>query len=153
MNLCALATILCSNPELSNLLETQVPTMMALAKGSKSVTIVQKPEEVPEGCSTDTVGADIVVNLLIKVRRTSRVTLRTLLTGSRQGLVNIDAEIAKAQKKITAAQTNVERLKKVVAKAETPEEVKTSSAEQVKVLEAEMAALQLSVEQFRKMGN
>lgn len=76
-----------------------------------------------------------------------------LNTFSAQGLVNIDTEIAKAEKKITAAQTNVEKLKKVVARAETPDEVKASSAEQMKVLEAEMAALQLSVEQFKKMGN
>lgn len=41
--------------------------MLALAKGSKSIVIVEKKEDVPEGCSTDTVGADITVNLLIKV--------------------------------------------------------------------------------------
>lgn len=54
---------------------------------------------------------------------------------------------------MTAAQANIDKLKKVVAKAETPEEIKATSSEQMKVLEAEMAALQLSVEQFRKMGN
>lgn len=43
--------------------------MVALAKGSQSINIVDKAEAVPEGCSTDTVGADIVVNLLIKVSR------------------------------------------------------------------------------------
>lgn len=41
--------------------------MLALAKGSKTINIVDKLEDVPEGCSTDTVGADITVNLLIKV--------------------------------------------------------------------------------------
>lgn len=70
-----------------------------------------------------------------------------------QGLVNIETEIAKAEKKTTAAQANVDKLKKVIARAETPEEIKATSAEQMKVLEAEMAALQLSIEQFKKMGN
>ena len=70
-----------------------------------------------------------------------------------QGLVNIETEIAKAEKKTTAAQANVDKLKKVIARAETPEEIKATSAEQMKVLEAEMAALQLSIEQFKKMDN
>lgn len=42
--------------------------MNALAKGSKSIDVVSNVSEVPEGCSTETVGADIIVNLLIKVR-------------------------------------------------------------------------------------
>lgn len=44
--------------------------MTALAKGSQSIEIVDSISDVPEGCSTDTVGADIVVNLLIKVSLT-----------------------------------------------------------------------------------
>lgn len=40
---------------------------MALVKGCQSIKIVDNASDVPEGCSTDTVGADIVVNLLIKV--------------------------------------------------------------------------------------
>jgi valyl-tRNA synthetase len=62
-----LGTILTSNSDLSSLLQAQVPTLLALVKGSKSINIVQKQEDVPEGCSTETVGADIIVNLLIKV--------------------------------------------------------------------------------------
>lgn len=52
---------------MSGLLEAQIPTMVALAKGSQSIKIVDNINDVPEGCSTDTVGADIIVNLLIKV--------------------------------------------------------------------------------------
>ena len=128
-----IAYIQCSNPELLPLLKDQVPTLSALIKGSKSVEIVEAVSDVPEGCSSETVGANIVVHLLIK------------------GMINVEQEIAKAEKKVTAAQSGIEKLKKVIAKAETPEEIKTKSAEDVKVLEAEMAALSLNIEQFSKM--
>ena len=61
------AYIQCSNPQLHALLQDQTLTIAALVKGSKSVEIVEKAIEVPEGCSSETVGADIVVHLLIKV--------------------------------------------------------------------------------------
>jgi valyl-tRNA synthetase len=97
------------------------------------VQIVESASEVLEGCSSETVGADIVVHLLIK------------------GLINIEQELAKAEKKVNAAKNGIERLKKVVAKPETPEEIKAKSTDEIKVLEAEMAALSLSIEQFSKM--
>jgi len=125
--------IQCNNPELLPLLKEQTPTVAALVKGSKSVEVVDKLSDVPEGCSSDTVGADVVVHLLIK------------------GLINVDAELTKTQKKITGVSANIDKLSKMVNKAETPEEVRTASAEQLKQLEAELAALNINVEQFNKM--
>lgn len=75
----------------------------------------------------------------------------TLTQSFPQGLVNIDAELTKAEKKITAARAGIDKYQKVVDKAETPAEVKASSADSMKVLEAELAALQLSVQQFNRM--
>ena len=63
----------------------------------------------------------------------------------------IEQELAKAEKKVNAARSGIERLQKVVAKPETPEEIKAKSAEEIKVLEAEMAALSLNIEQFSRM--
>lgn len=128
-----LATIQTSNPDLAKLLESQIPTLTALIKGSKQVRIVSSASDVPEGCSSDTVGADIVVHLLIK------------------GLINVDTEMAKAQKKMTAAQSGIDKLVKSIEKKETPEEIKAQSRDSLKVLEAEMKALTLNMEQFEKM--
>lgn len=66
-------------------------------------------------------------------------------------MINIEQELAKAEKKVNAARSGIERLQKVVAKPETPEEIKAKSAEEIKVLEAEMAALSLNIEQFSRM--
>lgn len=123
----------CSNAELVPLLKKQIPTLTALIKGSKSVEIVSSASDVPEGCSSETIGADIVVHLLIK------------------GLINVDQELAKAEKKVAAAQGSIEKLRKAIAKAETPDEIKRKNEDDIKVLEAEMAALSLNIEQFSKM--
>jgi valyl-tRNA synthetase len=68
-----------------------------------------------------------------------------------QGLVNIDTEIAKAEKKITAAKATMQKSQKLIANPDTPEEVKASTAESMKALETELAALQLSVHTFNNM--
>lgn len=123
----------CSNANLMPLLQEQIPTLLALVKGCTSVKIVEQASDVPEGCSSETIGADIVVHLLVK------------------GLINVDAELAKAEKKIALAQTSMNKLKVTLERAETPEEIKAKNAEELKVLEAEIAALTLSTEQFAKM--
>ena len=49
-----------------------------------------------------------------------------------QGFINVEAELAKAEKKMTAAQAGVERLNKIIQKPETPADIKGLSAEQVR---------------------
>ena len=105
--------------------------MSALIKGSKSVQVVTSASDVPEGCSSETIGADIVVHLLLK------------------GLVNVEVELAKAEKRIAQAQTNLTRMQGIISKSETPASIRASSEESVKSLEAEIKAMSLSMQQFR----
>ena len=48
-----------------------------------------------------------------------------------QGFINVGVELAKAEKKMTAAKMGMEKLTKIIAKAETPDDIKVLSAEQV----------------------
>ena len=96
------------------LLQEQIPTLLALVKGCTSVRIVEQASDVAEGCSSETIGADIVVHLLVK------------------GLINVDAELAKAEKKIALAQTSMNKLKVTLERTETPEEIKAKNSEEVR---------------------
>lgn len=107
------AYILCSDATLAKKLKEQVSTISALVKGSKVVEVVERASDVPEGCSSDTVGADIVVHLMIK------------------GFINIETELAKAEKKIAAAQAGLAKHQAVVSRPETPAEIRAISEENV----------------------
>jgi hypothetical protein len=95
------------------MLREQKPSIGALVKGSKVVEVLESMSDVPEGCSSETVGADVVVNLLIK------------------GFINVDVELAKAEKKVAAAQAGIDRHQKAISKPETPDSIKASLTEDV----------------------
>jgi valyl-tRNA synthetase len=125
-------------PEEKALFESQVPTISALTKGCSKVEVIQgSSSQIPAGCGSAVVSSTVVVYLQV------------------QGLVNLEAEVAKCDKKIDLARLNLEKLYKVISQpdyqATVPEAVQISNEEKRKTLEVELSALQESREMFAKL--
>lgn len=54
---------------LTSLLSSQAPVLSALTKGCKSVEVCQTVEDVPEGCASELVTADVTVHLMVRVSK------------------------------------------------------------------------------------
>ncbi|KAI9568346.1 tRNA synthetases class I-domain-containing protein [Boletus coccyginus] len=120
------------------LFESQVPTVIALTKGCSKVEVIQgSSSQIPAGCGSAVVSSTVVVYLQV------------------QGLVNLEAEVAKCDKKIDLARLNLDKLHKVISHPDyqvtVPEAVQFGNEEKRKTLEVELAALQESREMFVKL--
>lgn len=106
-----------SDPEAA-LFEPQLPTIVALTKGCKSAKVVRSSSEIPEGC-----GASVV---------TSTITVHTLV----RGLVDLDVEIAKCDKKLDLARLNLAKIVKMESQADyvetVPENVRLANEDKVR---------------------
>ncbi|KAJ3564931.1 hypothetical protein NP233_g7968 [Leucocoprinus birnbaumii] len=121
----------------ASLLETQVPTIVALTKGCKSAIVVRSTNEIPEGCGASIVTASVAVHTLVR------------------GLVDLDVEIAKCDKKLDLARLNLAKIVKVEAQPDygetVPENVRLTNEEKRKTIETEVATLEASREMFNKL--
>ena len=68
----SLAHVQCNKTADKELIEREAPTIMALTKGAQSITAVTKSDEVPVGCISESVTPNVVVHLMVKVRRCHR---------------------------------------------------------------------------------
>ncbi|KAF8332211.1 tRNA synthetases class I-domain-containing protein [Amanita rubescens] len=119
------------------LLGSQLPTIVALTKGCKSSIVVRNLSEIPAGCGAAVVTPTVAVHVLVK------------------GLVNLEAEINKCDKKLDLARLNMAKVVKVESQPDylvtVPEDVRLSNEEKRKTLEAEIATLELAKEAFTKL--
>ncbi|KAF8994628.1 tRNA synthetases class I-domain-containing protein [Cyathus striatus] len=74
---------------------TQLPTIVTLTKGCKSAIVVRDNSEMPAGCGSGVVTSSIVVHTLVR------------------GLVDLDVEIGKCDKKPDLARLNLSKVAKV----------------------------------------
>ena len=122
-------------PEQKAMLQTQEPIIMALTKGSGQVIFVDEDGEVPQGCGTETVTADINVHIPV------------------QGKVDAKAEIEKLEKKSTMAVQNKEKVLKTVQQPNyenaVKPEVRLVNQEKIEKFDAEIEALTQAIERFR----
>ncbi|KAG6885779.1 hypothetical protein C0993_009884 [Termitomyces sp. T159_Od127] len=125
------------NDEEATLFESQLPTIVALTKGCKSAKVVRDLSEIPDGCGGAVVTPSIAVHTLVR------------------GLVDLDVEIAKCDKKLDLARLNLQKVVKVESQADyaetVPENVRLANEEKRKTLEAEISTLELSKEMFTKL--
>ncbi|KAG6890754.1 hypothetical protein C0992_012726 [Termitomyces sp. T32_za158] len=125
------------NDEEAALFESQLPTIVALTKGCKSAKVVRDLSEIPDGCGGAVVTPSIAVHTLVR------------------GLVDLDVEIAKCDKKLDLARLNLQKVIKVESQADyaetVPENVRLANEEKRKTLEAEISTLELSKEMFTKL--
>ncbi|KAI0031097.1 tRNA synthetases class I-domain-containing protein [Vararia minispora EC-137] len=119
------------------LFESQVPTMVTLTKGCKSIKIIRDVSEVQAGCGSAALTPTIAVHILVR------------------GLVDLEAEIAKAEKKLGFAQLNLDKILRIESQADyestVPVNVRLANEEKRKTYEAEVATLTQSKENFAKL--
>ncbi|KAF9565455.1 hypothetical protein CPC08DRAFT_815475 [Agrocybe pediades] len=115
----------------------QVATIVALSKGCKSAKVVRDINEVPAGCGSAVVTPSIIVHTLVR------------------GLVNLDNEISKCDKKLDLARLNLQKIVKLESQPEyadtVPANVQASNADKRKTLEAEIATLETSKNMFLQL--
>ncbi|KAF9005426.1 tRNA synthetases class I-domain-containing protein [Cyathus striatus] len=118
------------------LFKTQLPTIVTLTKGCKSAIIVRDNSEILQD---------------VEVELSRRLSLFILLSG--YGLVDLDVEIGKCDKKLDLARLNLSKVAKVESQPDyettVPENVRQANADKRETLEAEIATLELSRDMFQ----
>lgn len=121
--------------ETKAMLESQAAIIVALTKGAGQAVFITEDSEVPAGCGTETVTADVHVHIPV------------------EGKVDAAAEIAKLEKKQALTQTNRDKLVKVTKQAnyetKIPAEVRADNVDKLEKFEAEIEAIRLGIERFK----
>jgi valyl-tRNA synthetase len=128
--------------------KSQTPTIVALTKGCKNAKVVRRVDDVPAGCGSAVLSDTLTVYILVRVRRHLLIiqALANMLTPwacgffififcCTQGLVDLDSEIAKCDKKLGLAMLNTDKLRKIEAQPDyetmIPEAVRASNSDKV----------------------
>ncbi|KAI0781633.1 tRNA synthetases class I-domain-containing protein [Irpex lacteus] len=121
----------------AELFQSQASTIVALTKGCKTAKVVRELSDIPPGSGSAVLSPTVVVYLLVR------------------GLVDLDAEIAKCDKKLHLAQLNLDKIKKIEAQADyeetVPANARLANEEKRKTLEADIENLNTSKEMFAKL--
>ncbi|KAG1759709.1 tRNA synthetases class I-domain-containing protein [Suillus occidentalis] len=122
-----------------DLFRSQMQAVITLIKGCSAVNVLEDVKALPAGCGSAVINSTTTVHVLVK------------------GLIDIDAEIAKCDKKLTLARLNLEKIVKIISQpdyAETvPSIVQITNDEKRKTFETECATLEHSREMFTKLAN
>lgn len=117
------------------MLESQTPIIVALVKGAGQATFVTDDAEVPHGCGTSTVTAEVNVHIPV------------------EGKVDASAEIGKLEKKQALTEANRDKLVKVTQQdnyeTKIRDEVRAENVEKLEKFEAEIEAIRLGIERFK----
>ncbi|KAJ7714891.1 tRNA synthetases class I-domain-containing protein [Mycena maculata] len=123
--------------EEAEVFESQLPTITSLTKGCSSTKLVRELQDIPEGCGGMVVTPTVAVHVLVR------------------GLVDLDIEIAKCEKKFQISRTNLQKITRIESQANyeetVPANVRLTNEEKRKTLEAEIATLQISQDVFVKL--
>ncbi|ELU39273.1 valine-tRNA ligase [Rhizoctonia solani AG-1 IA] len=118
-----------TSAEEAAMITTQTPTISSLIKGCKSATVTS---DVPEGCGSVVLSPTLTVHLLVK------------------GMVDLDAEVSKLEKKLGLAQMSADKIRKLQEQPDyeknLPENVRESNAEKLATLDAEIIYRELSLD-------
>ncbi|KAJ7600772.1 tRNA synthetases class I-domain-containing protein [Mycena floridula] len=122
----------------AKLFESQLPTLKTLIKGCTNVRVVRMASDVPEGCGSTLITSSITAHILVR------------------GIVDIQVELTKCEKKLDLARLNLQKIVKIESQADyetsVPENVRLSNEDKRKTLDAEIAALESSKEMFMKLS-
>ncbi|KAG8886997.1 hypothetical protein FRB98_000680 [Tulasnella sp. 332] len=126
-----------TTPAEAQLMTSQIPTIITLTKGCKEAAVVTDIEDVPLGCGSFVVNADVSVHVLVK------------------GMVDLDDEIRKIQKKLDLVRLSSEKLQKTMSQGNyeevIPGNVRLANAEKMRTLDAEVVTLTQSQLMFAKL--
>lgn len=115
--------------------DAEKDSIASLIKGVDSVTVVKSAADIPAGCAVFSVNPTANVHLLVK------------------GQIDIDAEIAKVEKKLVAAKEGIAKTKDVISKFndKTPQVAKEASASRLIVLGAEAEGYEQTIAVLEKL--
>lgn len=63
------------DPKVADMFESQISVLSGLTKGCQSAQVIRMTTDVPEGCASEVVSADVTVHLMVKVRPLCRCFL------------------------------------------------------------------------------
>lgn len=117
------------------MLESLEPIIIALTKGCGTAKFIVDDADVPQGCGTETVTAEINVHIPV------------------QGKVDAKAEIEKLEKKSALATQNREKVYKVTQQnnyeTTVKPEVRAMNVDKLEKFDAEIEALTQAMERFK----
>ncbi|KAK4332340.1 Valine--tRNA ligase, mitochondrial [Rhodotorula toruloides] len=129
--------LLARNADYAATLRKSTDAISVLIKGCTSFTIVEKEDELPEGCVGELVSQDLTAYLLLK------------------GVIDANAEIAKSEKRLAFAQGALQKLeaqRSAPNYAQTrPENVQAREAAKVDEWKTEIDALEKAIAKFEKL--
>ncbi|KAL8283096.1 hypothetical protein RQP46_005874 [Phenoliferia psychrophenolica] len=123
--------------DLAKTLRSSSDSISVLIKGCSSFTVVDSEADIPDGCVSENVSPELTVSLLLK------------------GVINVDAEVAKTEKKRAFAQMGLAKLREGMSAADyetkKPKDVREKEATKAHDLEVEIASLASSIESFLRL--
>ncbi|RUS33808.1 hypothetical protein BC938DRAFT_483795 [Jimgerdemannia flammicorona] len=126
-----------SGARLHAIFRSQEPSIVTLIKECSEATSLEPSHDVPHGCALSTISEDINVLLLVK------------------GMVDLDAEVSKFQKKLGNVTKAQETLQKKISitdyEIKVPADVREANETKLKSYQAEIDALTLSIQNFLKL--
>ncbi|CAH7666573.1 valyl-tRNA synthetase [Phakopsora pachyrhizi] len=130
-------TVCSLESDTSKLLRGQIPTIQALIKGCTSIVVVSSNDQVPPGCLAQSIDADVSVHLLVA------------------GVLDLEKEIDKAQKKIESINLSLDKLKKQTQipgyETKIPEDVRDNNTKTLMNHESEIITLREQINNFTLM--
>jgi len=116
---------------------SQEAIIIALTKGAGTAKFISDDADVPQGCGTETVTADINIHIPV------------------QGKVDAKAEVDKLEKKVAMSQANKDKVVKLTQQANyetaVKAEVRAANDDKVEKLDAEIEALTQALERFKTL--
>ncbi|ORX39758.1 valine-tRNA ligase [Kockovaella imperatae] len=120
-------------PEVRSMIESQIPIIVALTKGSGQAKIITEDSEVPKGCGSEVVDVEVTVHIPV------------------EGKIDAAAEIDKLEKKSALVQSQRDKLQKVADTAGIKDEVRARNADQMEKTDAELETIRLALERFKTL--
>lgn len=113
----------------------QHDSIVSLIKGVDKITVVSKVEDVPSGCALQAIGPDCTVHVLVK------------------GQIDLDAEIAKVEKKLDAATEFDKKTKEAIEKftEKTQPAAKEAAFKRLEKVTAEIEGYQQTIAILEKL--
>ncbi|ODV81984.1 valyl-tRNA synthetase [Suhomyces tanzawaensis NRRL Y-17324] len=124
-----------ANDDMFAIASAQQDSIVSLIKGVEKITVVKDAKDVPSGCALQAIGADCTVHVLVK------------------GQIDLDAEIAKVQKKLGAAREFADKTNEGISKFtdKTKESAKESAYKRLEKFTAEIEGYEQTIAILEKL--
>ncbi|MBW0473445.1 hypothetical protein O181_013160 [Austropuccinia psidii MF-1] len=130
-------TICSLDSRTTELLRGQIVTIQTLIKGCTSVLVVTNSNEVPAGCLAESINNKVTAHLLVA------------------GVLDLQAEVTKAQKRIEAINLSIDKLTKQMNipeyQAKIPTEVQETNSKMLANYRSEISTLENQIKNFSSM--